>query len=158
VRAAEPERGGVVMAIRSRVVNAAEAAASPGAKEDSYLTKVVTYIPAEIVAAYLAAFNALKGVTGIPLREVLWGVSAVLLLLSPLWTLFAASDPDKPRPYFQSGAAAIAFAAWVFAMPEGPFSHLGWYHSVYGTLALILFTLAIPLAEKIFVTAAAKTG
>jgi uncharacterized BrkB/YihY/UPF0761 family membrane protein len=145
------------MPIRSRVINAVEAAASPGAKEDSYWTKVVTYIPGEIVAAYLAAFNALKGVDDIPLRELLWGVSAVLLVLAPFWTLFAASDPDRPRPYFQAGAAAIAFAAWVFAMPQGPFSYLGWYRNVYGTLALIFFTLVIPLLEKMFVRAAARS-
>lgn len=137
--------------LRSRVTTAADVKADPTAKEDSYLAKVVRYIPGEIVAAYLGAYNALRAAVGIPFTGLLWGVVAVLGVLTPLWILYAANDPGKPRPIFQAIAATFAFVVWVFAIPQGPFSGLSWYNSVYGSLALILSTLLIPLVEKIAV-------
>jgi hypothetical protein len=146
------------------VITAADAAADPTATEDSYLAKVVRYIPGEVVAAYLAAYNALKAAApaasaaaqtppppGIPFEKVLWGVVVVLGVLTPFWILYATNDPAKPRPTFQAAAATFAFLVWVFAIPEGPFSSLSWYNPVYGLLGLILSTFLIPLAEKIFV-------
>ena len=137
--------------LRSRVTTAVDAAKDPSAKEDSYLAKVVRYIPGEIVAAYLATYNALKAAAGIPFTAVLWGVVAVLGVLTPFWIIYATSDPAKPRPTFQACAATFAFIVWVFAIPEGPFSDLSWYNSVYGFLALMLSTFLIPLVEKIVV-------
>jgi hypothetical protein len=51
------------MAIRPRVYTARDAACDAATSEDSYLTKVVKYIPAEIVAAYVAAARALARAT-----------------------------------------------------------------------------------------------
>lgn len=136
------------MALRPRVRTAQDAACDASSGEDPYLTKVVKYIPAEVVAAYVAASRALEGARDqVPLETVLWVVAAVLLALTPLWMLVAAAEPGKPRPIFQAGAAAFAFACWVFAL-GGPFAFQAWYRPVYGTLVLILATLAIPLAER----------
>ncbi|MFZ1947683.1 MAG: hypothetical protein WAW06_09055 [bacterium] len=139
------------MATRPRVYTAADAACDAGTSEDSYLTKVVKYIPAEIVAAYVAAARALEGAGGqVDLETALWVVATVLLALTPLWIIFAASEPGKPRPAFQAAAAAFAFACWVFAL-GGPFEFLAWYRPVYGTLILIFATLALPVVEKALV-------
>jgi len=136
------------MALRPRVRTARDAACDASIGEDAYLTKVVKYIPAEVVAAYVAASRALEGATGqVPLETLLWVITAVLAALTPLWTLFAASEPGKPRPAFQAGAATAAFICWVFAL-GGPFEQLRWYRPVYGTLVLILATLVMPLAER----------
>jgi hypothetical protein len=141
------------MALRPRVYTARDAACDAGTSEDAYLTKLVKYIPAEIVAAYIAASRALESARGeVPLETVLWAVAGVLLVLTPLWMLFAASEPGKPRPAFQALAATLAFASWVFAL-GGPFEFQTWYRPAYGSLVLILVTLVIPLAEKAFVTA-----
>jgi hypothetical protein len=140
--------------LRSRVTTAADVKADPTTKEDSYLAKVVRYIPGEIVAAYLAAYNALKAAEGgIPFGTVLWIVAIALGVVTPFWTLYAANDPGKPRPYFQAGAATVGFAVWVFAIPQGPFSSIGWYNPVYGFLVLIFSTLVIPIVEKVVVRA-----
>ncbi len=141
----------MIKTLRSRVTTAADAATDPSIKEDSYLAKVVRYIPGEIVAAYIAAYNALKAASGIPFAKMLWGLVVVLGVLTPFWILYATNDPMKPRPTFQAVAATIAFTVWVFAIPEGPFSNLRWYNPVYGFLALIFGTFIIPVVERIVV-------
>jgi len=136
---------------RPRVYTARDAAVDPTKKEDSYLAKVVKYIPGEIVAAYVAASGALESAqNGVKLETALWVVMAVLLVLTPIWILIATAEPNKPRPVFQAVAGAVAFASWVFAL-GGPFKFYQWYVSVYGTLVLILVTLVMPIAEKLFV-------
>ncbi|MGQ9626202.1 MAG: hypothetical protein ACUVV0_04770 [Anaerolineae bacterium] len=138
--------------LRPRVYTALDAARDPTTKEDNYLAKVVKYIPGEIVAAYVAASGALTTAKdAVPLETVLWIVTGVLLVLTPLWILIATAEPGKPRPVFQAVAATIAFICWVFAL-GGPFAFQPWYVPVYGTLVLIFSTLVIPLAEKAFVT------
>ena len=138
-------------AIRPRAINAADAASDPSAQENSYLAKVVRYIPGEIVAAYLAAYNALVTASNIPLQTVLWIVVGVLIVLTPIWILYATSDSDKPRPTFQAVAATLSFVIWVFAIPGNPFSAFSWYRPVYGFLLLILGTFIMPILEKVFV-------
>ncbi len=140
-------------AIRPRAITAVDAAADPSAQESGYLAKVVRYIPGEIVAAYLAAYNALATATGVPLQTVLWIVVAALTILAPIWILYATADPNKPRPVFQAAAATLGFVFWVFAIPGNPFSFLSWYQPVYGFLLLILGTFMMPILEKVFVKA-----
>lgn len=136
------------MALRPRVRTARDAACDASAGEDAYITKVVKYIPAEVVAAYVAASRALEGAAGqVPLETLLWAVTVILTALAPLWILFAAAEPGKPRPAFQAVASAVAFVCWVFAL-GGPFGFQAWYRPVYGTLVLILATLVMPLAER----------
>ncbi len=137
--------------LRSRVITAADVEADPNKTESSYLGKVVRYIPGEIVAAYLAAYNGLRAASGIPFEQLLWGVAAVLLAATPFWILYATKDPDLPPTTFQAGASTLAFAVWVFAIPEGPFAGFDWYNTVYGSLALIAYTLLVPLAERAIV-------
>lgn len=139
------------MALRPRVTTAKDAALDPAAKEDSYVGKVVKYIPAEVVAAYVAATGAVKSAgAGAPSATLLWIVAAALCVITPIWVLVAAAEPGKPRPAFQAGAATAAFACWVFAL-GGPFELAPWYRPVYGTLVLIFATLVIPLIEKAFI-------
>lgn len=146
------------MALRPRVRTARDAACDASVGEDAYLTKVVKYIPAEVVAAYVAASRALQGAEGeIPLETLLWAVTIVLAALTPLWILFAAADPGKPRPDFQAGAATAAFVCWVFAL-GGPFELQPWYRPVYGTLVLILATLVMPLIEKAVLGSRGRAG
>jgi hypothetical protein len=136
------------MALRPRVRTARDAACDASTGEDAYITKVVKYIPAEVVAAYVAASRALEGAKDqVPLETLLWVVTLVLTALTPLWILFAAAEHGKPRPAFQAGAAAVAFVCWVFAL-GGPFGLQTWYRPVYGTLVLILATLVMPLVER----------
>jgi hypothetical protein len=118
-----------------------------GMKQNNYLAKVVAYIPADIVAAYVAASGALEQAKDtVPIDQVLWVVAGALLLLTPLWILVTARDAHTSHPAFRAVAGTVAFASWVFAL-GGPFAYLDWYQPVYGTLVLTFTTLLIPLAE-----------
>jgi hypothetical protein len=137
--------------IRPRVYSRRDAATDPSKPEDTYLAKVVKYIPAEIVAAYVAASGAIESARAtIPFRTIQWITAVVLFLLTPAYILVFAKDPKLPPPVYQAVAGAIAFACWVFALSNGPFSTFGWYVPLYGTLILILFTLLVPLGEALF--------
>jgi len=140
-----------VPTLRSRVITAADVQADPTAQEGSYLSKVVRYIPGEVVAAYLVAYNALAAAPKVPLETILWIVVGVLTLVTPFWILFATADPNKPRPYYQAVAAMISFVIWVFALPASPFAMQSWYQPVYGFLMLLLGTFLMPILEKVFV-------
>lgn len=137
--------------LRPRVVTAADARADTALREDSYPGKVARYIPAEIVAAYLAASEIVLGASeNLPKTTLLWIVIAVLGVLTPFWMVYATGVPGKPRAVFQSVAATAAYLVWVFAI-SGAILFPTWYNSVYSGLLLILFTLVVPLLEKIFV-------
>jgi hypothetical protein len=136
--------------LRSRVTTIADARAVSGTNEDPYLAKLLRYIPGEIVAAYLALFNAAKAAFDpAALSNILLWVIGILVVLTPLWILIATRDPQKPTPYFQAVAATVAFLVWLFAIPETPFSQL--IDPFYGFLALVISTLVMPIIEKIFV-------
>lgn len=137
--------------LRPRVLTAADAAMDPGVKEDSYIAKVVHYIPSEIIAAYLAASGVLTGSSS-HRQAMLWVIFGILMILTPLWILYATALPDKPVPIFQAFAAMLGFAVWIFAI-GGPFAYLSWYRPEYGSLVLIFSTLSIPIMEKLFVRA-----
>ena len=136
--------------LRPRVVTASDAKQDKRLAEDSYLAKVTRYIPAEIVFAYTAASEIVLGAQGIPQLTFLWIVIAVLFVLTPLWLLFATQVPEKPKAVFQAVVGTVAFLVWVFAL-SGAVLFPAWYNPVYGGLLLILFTLVVPLIEKIFV-------
>lgn len=112
-----------------------------------------TYIPGDIVAAYVAAAGALEQARDtVPIELMLWIVSAGLLVLTPLWILVTPRPANGQPPLFQAAAGTVAFACWVFAL-GGPFAYQPRYQPVYGTLVLTFTTLVIPLAE----TAVMKT-
>ena len=136
--------------IRSRVVTSAEAAADPNMHEGSSAQKVVRYIPGEVVATYLAISGIVSTASGIPNAIVMWIVTGALVVLTPLWTLYATNIPGKPRPWFQAVASTVAFVVWAFTI-AGQILFVSWYQPVYGSILLIFSTFAIPLFEKIFV-------
>ena len=148
------------MALRPRVNTAKDAATDTGITQDPYLTKVVKYIPAEIVAAYVAASRALEAARDqVAYGTLVWVVAGALVVLTPIWTLYATREAGRPPAVFQATAATAAFACWVFAL-GGPFELMTWYRPVYGTLVLVFATLVIPLVEKISAprTSASNTG
>jgi len=110
---------------------------------DQYADRLLKYIPADVVGAWIAITGLINGTTSIP-GPVFWGVFFVMLVLAALWTWRQTSIPNKPPAVTQIVVATIAFVVWVFAL-GGPFVALSFYRPVYGSLALILYTLAVPL-------------
>jgi hypothetical protein len=132
-------------------------AATPHAPEDSWLEKVVKYVPTEIVGAYIAIAAILGEPQGMADAQALWIFFGVLLALTPTYTLIAAARPGLPRPTLQAVAATIAFVAWVAAM-GGPFRTLEGYDSRYAVAVMIVVTLLLPLLEKVWPAGGAPTN
>ena len=142
-------------------------------KEDDAKSKIMKYIPAEITAAYVAAEASVKSVTS-PTLE--WIIFSILLLFTPLYLWRVGTETitkkkaildtagnitaldyvgqDKKIPWTQIIVGIGAFILWVFAL-GGPFAAT-WptspspatYHSEYGAVALILYTVLIPIILK----------
>jgi hypothetical protein len=123
---------------------------APAAPEQSYAAKVVTYIPAEIIATYQAAV----GVVPATATQALAWVGIVLLVVAPFWTAFATTDPKERVPWFQVLASLVAFAIWLlsvqnpifgFVLTNGADAIPGYVRS----LVLIGAGLGFPLVENI---------
>ncbi|MDQ5937094.1 MAG: hypothetical protein QG574_4453 [Cyanobacteriota bacterium erpe_2018_sw_21hr_WHONDRS-SW48-000092_B_bin.40] len=116
---------------------------------DSYFEKLVKYIPADILAAYVA----ITGITASndPPLWLTWGVFGVLLALTPLYVCYVKTVPKGflTSKIFHWVTACLAFAAWVFAL-GGPFATFVWYKPYLGSVVLILTTLIIPVLEGQF--------
>lgn len=120
--------------------------------DESYFDKLLRNIPADIVTGYVALSGLLSGQT-ITSPILHWIVFSALLGLTPLYVCFMKTQPPgfMPNKIFPCVASAFAFAVWVFAL-GGPFAATWpeWYLPVYGSIALILTTLILPVLEKIF--------
>ena len=119
---------------------------------DSYFEKLIRYIPGDIVAAYLTLDGVLRSVTPDP-RWLPWAVFAVMFLLTPFYVVFMKTDPPgfAPSKNFHWMASLVAFTVYAFAI-DGSFAHtFPWYNPVYGSVLLVLTTLIIPLAERLFI-------
>ena len=121
------------------------AAAAQPVEIDSYFDKVLKYIPADIVAAWVAVTGLVSSARDIPQQAVLWVAFGIGLLLTGWWTWKQASVPGRRPPVTQALISTVAFAVWVFAL-GGPFQHFPG-REVYGSLLLILYTLVAALVN-----------
>ncbi|MBO9154142.1 hypothetical protein ACFOTA_18145 [Chitinophaga sp. GCM10012297] len=136
--------------------------------DDNYLSKIIKYIPAEVIAVYTAAAGILKPVGGEAINLSAYKVTVIIILvLTPIWTYFAVIDkptslPEEPKPVkravFHAIIATISFIVWLFAI--GDMLFIAWwceikqikclYDAKVASLVLILYTgLIVPLLERI---------
>ena len=112
-----------------------------GGTPDTYFDRIVKYVPADVVAAWTAVAAAVKGAgASVSASTVLWMCFIFGVIITPFWVLKQTDADGKPKAYTQVLVATIAFIVWVFALGE-PFSSLPFYNGLYGTLAIIGFTL-----------------
>ena len=112
---------------------------------DNYWSRVVKYVPGEIVAAWLAVTALLTGQSAARI-SLLWIIFGVLLLVTPVSVLRTTGVADMPPAWTQATLSTIAFAVWAFAIGK-PFSHYSFYDFTYGGVAIILFTVISGLVE-----------
>ena len=122
---------------------AATGAGAPSEATDTYFDKVVKFIPADIVAAWVAVTGLVASAPDIPRETILWIAFGIGLILTAWWTWKQASAPGRRPPVTQAIISTGAFAVWVFAL-GGPFQHVPGQR-VYGSLLLILYTLVAAL-------------
>jgi len=123
----------------------AAAGVTPPVEFDSYFDKAVKYIPADIVAAWVAVTGLVKIARDVPRQTILWVAFGIGLLVTALWTWKQAAAPGRRPPVTQAIISTGAFAVWVFAL-GGPFQHVPG-QPVYGSLLLILYTLVVALID-----------
>jgi hypothetical protein len=111
--------------------------------EDDYLARLAKYIPAEVVALYVAMVAAVPDGH----NSALWAIFVANAVLVPIYMWIVTSrDVGKGALWVQVVLATIAFPVWAFAM-GGPFKTLGWYEGWMATLLLMFITVVFGLAK-----------
>ena len=136
---------------RRIVTNQLEAQTNTG-KIDDYFSKLIKYIPTEVVGGWIAITGLIKSADGIPTNTILWILLVIFTVMTAVYIFQQTSEPKKPPAVKQTIISTIAFIVWVFALGE-PFNSLSFYKPVYGSTLLILYNLLIPLINPVENTA-----
>ncbi len=112
------------------------------APNSTYADKLVKLIPAEWVSAYVAIKGILDSAQGAS-HAMYYGTTLVLLLLLPLYLRYVLAIESK-RQIFVTTAS---FVVWVFSLGGEHVGAFWWYEPYQGSIALILWTLAIPIVD-----------
>ena len=108
---------------------------------DKYTSRLLKYIPAEVLVLYLTLDAIIRSSDKISLAGYwaifILGIFATYLYL---WRI------EKVQKQLQLLISVGAYCVWVFAL-GGPFVHLTWYDPIYGSLALPIYTFFIPIIE-----------
>jgi hypothetical protein len=129
-----------------RIVTSQLESTSPITKVDTYFDKVIKYIPADIVGAWVAVTGLIRSANEIPTAPLLWFVFIVGLVLTAIWTGKQTRILKKSLARTQILVSTGAFFVWVFAL-GGPFESLSFYRPLYGSLLLIFYTLVTALID-----------
>ena len=118
----------------------------PTAKVDTYFDKVIKYIPADIVGAWVAVNGLIKGadITASSKNTVLWTAFAIGIVITALWTQKQTQEPRKPPAITQIFISTGAFIVWIYAS-GGPFETVHLYNPTYGSILLIFYSLIVAL-------------
>jgi hypothetical protein len=123
-----------------RIVSTRLHAAGGAARPDGFFDRIIKYIPADIVAGWVALDGLSRGLE----PTVLWGLLVIVAALAFFWTRKQTSVPGQPPATTQCLVAVLSFVVWAFALHSGPFATLT-YPEAYGSIALIVYTLSIGL-------------
>ena len=109
---------------------------------DPYSSRLLKYIPSEIVAAYLVIQGMIPADGGALSFWVMLGVPLLMLALTPLYLRRLQGVKDAN----QIAVTMISFLVWLYTL-GGPFTppyldiHVAWL----GSIILVLWTLLAPL-------------
>lgn len=107
---------------------------------DSYLDKLIKYIPSEVVALYLSLDAICRSA---PTEGWLrWPILILGVVMTPLY-LWRVQSVTK---IIQLVVSTLSFVVWTVAL-GGPFIELSWYKPIYGALLLPIFTFLVPLID-----------
>ena len=114
------------------------------AANETYLSKILAYIPIESVALYQAAVNQLG-----PTDPLFGWASLGILGATPLWQLWATRDANERYAWDQAVVSVPAFIFWLMGL-QSPLvktyfdAHLYPWKEGYGTFFLLLGSLVLP--------------
>jgi hypothetical protein len=116
-------------------------------KREDYLGRLAKYIPAEIVALYIATSDMVpKLPDGKQQYGALWIVFSLCFFLVPVYLAFATSRKNKPILWSQVALSSIAFPVWAFAL-GGPFNYFAWYQGWIASITLAFVTVIFGFYE-----------
>lgn len=139
-----------------RLGPAAKSAGVGAAVTDAF-KNISTYIPTEILGAYIPALAAVAAARQQSLR---WTIFWLFLGITPLatWLVFArlAYEQGKPLPthprtwpYWALLAGLIAFGAYAAALPGSVFHDLSWFNDGLGLTAVLIVALLLHIGTEI---------
>lgn len=108
---------------------------------DDYRSKLLKYIPAEVIALYLTLFGIIGSERGVnvTLHWVIFVFCAAGAVLY-LWRV------QKVTKWKQIAISAVAFVIWVYAI-GGAFKVSEIQNTLYGALLLPMYTFLIPIID-----------
>ena len=131
--------------IRTVSLNAADGNQHPA---DDYTDRIVKLIPADIVAAWVAAMSATKAAAKPPSEMVMWIIFGIVCVIAAAWTWKKTGLPKQPA-INQTIVSTLAFGVWAYATGSTPPLWPGHiYNPLIGSLLLIGFSLVSGLLTK----------
>jgi hypothetical protein len=141
-------------AVQAAAAPAAGAAAAPSAvaapggvtvpSEDDYLTKVVKYIPPEVLAAYLFMAGVIDSNVSGRHDRAIW-LGALLIGVLALTVPYDLTVLKIVR-WSQVGMSVLGLAVYVFAV-GGWFATTTWYHQWYASIVVPVFGIVIAILK-----------
>ncbi len=128
-----------------RIIETQLQASEQSSEVDGYLEKVMKYIPSEIVGVWITIKTIVEGNNEIPQNGVLWGIFIICLFLTFAYLRLLPSDSEKKPTIKQTIISVGAFIVWAIAIGGEPFLSIRWYHPIYGSILMVLYTATIPL-------------
>lgn len=107
---------------------------------DGYLSRIVKYIPSEIIALFLLVDAAAQSLPTLISTPVYFTIFGVFLVATPIYIAVVTRVPGAPASLAQILIAPLSFAAWVFGF-GGPFARLDWYTPILGAVVALAVTL-----------------
>jgi hypothetical protein len=118
-------------------------AAEPKLTGDTYLERVVKYVPAEVVTVFVFVKGLIEQQQNLnELKVIYWIVFFIFLVLTPLYSWKVLHITKVSQLIISTGA----FFVWVLAMGH-PFTFLDWYNPIIGAVLLPIYTLVIAIIE-----------
>jgi hypothetical protein len=126
----------------------AAAGAGPGgvpvASADDYLTKLVKYVPIEILGAYLFLAGVIDSNVSNKHDHAIWlGVLLIGILVLSIPYDFRVLNVVR---WQQIAVSVVAIAVYVFAV-GGWFATTTWYHAWYGSIVVPVFLFGIAILK-----------
>jgi hypothetical protein len=112
---------------------------SVGTSGNDYVERVAKYIPAEVVAGYLAIMGMIEAADekNSARLGLAWGLFVIAVIVTPVY-LTMVGKPRGPQK-ITVWISTFAFVVWAYAL-GGPFEMSGYYNGLLGSVAVGVVT------------------